>query len=91
MTTPLRILVLTAVLGLVVGSFLNVCIYRLPRGESLVSPPSRCPRCGEPLRWFDNIPVLSWLVLRGRCRQCGAPISIAVPDRRTRHGGRRRR
>ena len=78
MPTPL-LLVLAAVLGLSVGSFLNVCIYRLPRGESLASPPSRCPRCGKPLAWYDNVPVLSWLVLRARCRQCGEPISIQYP------------
>ena len=72
-------LTLIAVLGLSVGSFLNVCIYRLPRGESLVSPPSRCPSCGRPLGWFDNIPVASWVVLRGRCRQCRAPISVQYP------------
>jgi leader peptidase (prepilin peptidase)/N-methyltransferase len=72
-------LVLAAMLGLSVGSFLNVCIYRLPRRESLVRPPSRCPRCERPLRWFDNIPVLSWLVLGGRCRRCQAPISVQYP------------
>ena len=77
MDTPL--LILTGVLGLCVGSFLNVCIYRLPRGESLVSPPSRCPKCGKPLRWFDNVPVISWLLLRGRCGQCQAPISAQYP------------
>jgi leader peptidase (prepilin peptidase)/N-methyltransferase len=70
---------LLTVLGLCVGSFLNVCIYRLPRGQSLISPPSRCPSCGRALRWFDNIPVASWLVLRGRCRQCGASISAQYP------------
>ncbi|MBM41600.1 MAG: prepilin peptidase [Acidobacteria bacterium] len=66
-------------LGLAIGSFLNVCIYRLPRGESVVSPPSRCPSCGRGLRWFDNVPVLSWLVLRGRCRDCSKPISPMYP------------
>lgn len=77
MDTPTMALI--GVLGLCVGSFLNVCIYRLPRGESLVSPPSRCPRCGKRLRWFDNIPVLSWVLLRGRCGQCRAPISVQYP------------
>lgn len=72
-------LLLMAVLGLCVGSFLNVCIYRLPRGQSLVSPASRCPACGRSLRWFDNVPVVSWLVLRGRCGQCQAPISAQYP------------
>jgi leader peptidase (prepilin peptidase)/N-methyltransferase len=73
------ILILAGVLGLCVGSFLNVCIYRLPRGESLVRPPSRCPSCGRQLSWFDNIPVLSWVALRGRCRRCGAAIAIRYP------------
>jgi leader peptidase (prepilin peptidase) / N-methyltransferase len=67
------------VLGLLVGSFLNVVIYRLPRGESLVTPASRCPSCGTPVRPSDNIPVLSWLLLRGRCRSCGAAISARYP------------
>ena len=65
--------------GLAVGSFLNVCIHRLPRGESVVAPPSRCPACGRDLRWFENVPVLSWMVLRGRCRTCRAAISPAYP------------
>ena len=66
-------------LGLAVGSFLNVCIHRLPRGESVASPPSRCPGCERQLRWFDNVPVLGWLVLRGRCRMCRAPVSVMYP------------
>ncbi len=65
--------------GLVVGSFLNVCIYRLPREESLVYPPSHCPKCYQPIRPEDNIPVLSWLLLRGRCRSCGLRISLVYP------------
>ena len=65
--------------GLAVGSFLNVCIHRLPRGESVVAPPSRCPACGHRLQWFENVPVLSWLVLRGRCRTCRAAISPVYP------------
>jgi leader peptidase (prepilin peptidase)/N-methyltransferase len=76
---PFALVALAAVMGLAVGSFLNVCIYRLPRGESLAYPPSRCPRCGKRLAWFDNVPVISWLFLRGRCRQCGEPISIQYP------------
>lgn len=72
-------LVFTAVMGLCVGSFLNVVIYRLPRRQSLVRPASRCPRCGRSLSWFDNIPVLSWIVLRGRCRQCGERVSPQYP------------
>ena len=62
-------------LGLAVGSFLNVVIYRVPRHESIVSPRSRCPICAAPIKEYDNIPVVSWLVLRGRCRSCQAPIS----------------
>jgi leader peptidase (prepilin peptidase)/N-methyltransferase len=62
-------------LGLIFGSFLNVCIYRLPRGLSVVLPGSACPHCGKPIRFYDNIPVLSWLILRGRCRQCKARIT----------------
>jgi leader peptidase (prepilin peptidase)/N-methyltransferase len=61
------------------GSFLNVCISRLPRGESIVSPPSHCPRCGTPIRFYDNIPLVSFLLLRGRCRACRGPISWRYP------------
>ena len=68
-----------AVLGLLVGSFLNVVVHRVPAGGSVVSPPSACPRCGHRLRARDNVPVLSWLLLRGRCRDCGAPISARYP------------
>ena len=67
------------VLGLIFGSFLNVCIYRLPRNESILWPRSRCPVCQTPIRPQDNIPVLSFLLLRGRCRQCGARISTRYP------------
>lgn len=70
---------LVSVFGLVIGSFLNVCIHRLPRGESLVRPSSRCPKCGEPIRPYDNIPVLSFLLLRGKCRKCGGAISPRYP------------
>ncbi len=63
------------VFGAAVGSFLNVCIYRMPAGKSIVTPPSACPACGQRIRWFDNIPLISYLVLRGRCRRCGAPFS----------------
>jgi leader peptidase (prepilin peptidase) / N-methyltransferase len=66
-------------LGLIIGSFANVVIHRLPLGESVVWPNSRCPRCGAGIRWFDNIPLLSFAVLRGRCRDCGAPISWRYP------------
>lgn len=61
--------------GACIGSFLNVCIYRIPREESIVRPRSRCPACGASIAWFDNIPILSWLSLRARCRACRAPIS----------------
>jgi leader peptidase (prepilin peptidase)/N-methyltransferase len=70
---------LAGVLGLVVGSFLNVCIYRLPRKLSIVSPPSRCSGCGRTLSWFDNVPVVSYLALGGRCRTCGARIGLVYP------------
>jgi leader peptidase (prepilin peptidase) / N-methyltransferase len=72
-------IVLAALGGLIIGSFLNVVAYRLPRGESLAHPPSRCPSCGAPVKPYDNIPVLSWLALRGRCRACKAPISARYP------------
>ena len=72
-------LVLAALVGLCIGSFLNVVIYRLPIGQSIVTPPSRCRNCGYLLRWFDNIPVLSWLFLNGRCRKCGVGVSIQYP------------
>lgn len=73
------LVVLAGVLGTIVGSFLNVVVWRLPRGESLSHPGSACPRCGHPIRWWDNVPVLSWLVLRGRCRDCSEPIAIRYP------------
>lgn len=65
--------------GLLFGSFANVVIWRLPRGESLAQPGSHCPVCGAPIAWVDNIPVLSWLLLRGRCRSCAVSISIRYP------------
>jgi leader peptidase (prepilin peptidase)/N-methyltransferase len=68
-----------ALLGLLIGSFLNVVAWRLPRGESLVTPRSRCPGCATQLKPYDNVPVLSWLVLRGRCRGCGERISARYP------------
>lgn len=75
--TPLY--VMAALLGLVIGSFLNVVIHRLPRGESLVTPGSHCPECGSPVRARHNIPVLGWLMLRGRCADCGTRISARYP------------
>lgn len=65
--------------GTVIGSFLNVCIARIPEGASIVSPGSRCPRCKKPIRPYDNIPIISWLVLRGKCRNCQLPISPVYP------------
>lgn len=73
------LVLLCVVLGLLVGSFLNVVVWRVPRGESVVHPPSHCPGCGRPVRPRDNVPVLSWLLLRGRCRDCAEPISRRYP------------
>jgi leader peptidase (prepilin peptidase)/N-methyltransferase len=70
---------IAGVFGALLGSFLNVCVHRLPRDESVVRPRSHCPRCDALIRWYDNIPVLSWLALRARCRQCRAPISMRYP------------
>jgi leader peptidase (prepilin peptidase) / N-methyltransferase len=71
---------LAFLLGLLFGSFLNVCISRVPKGESIISPGSHCPQCGSPIRWYDNIPVLSWLLLlRGRCRNCKKSIPLTYP------------
>jgi leader peptidase (prepilin peptidase)/N-methyltransferase len=72
-------LVLAGLLGACIGSFLNVVIYRLPLGQSLVTPPSRCPKCGYRLKFYDNIPVFGWLLLGGRCRECKNKISIQYP------------
>jgi len=69
----------SGLLGLVVGSFLNVVIHRLPLGESLLRPGSHCPACAAPVRWYDNVPVLAWILLRGHCRDCAAPISPRYP------------
>lgn len=72
-------LVLAGLLGLLFGSFLNVCIYRIPRKESIVTGASHCTACGKPIKWYDLFPVFSYLVLRGRCRGCGAKISVRYP------------
>ena len=69
----------TFVLGAVVGSFLNVCISRLPENKSLVRPGSRCPKCENPIKWHDNLPIISFIILRGKCRNCGEPISFQYP------------
>lgn len=71
--------ILIGALGLIVGSFLNVCIYRLPRQQSINWPGSRCTTCDRALSWYENIPVVSWLALRGRCRTCGERISVMYP------------
>ncbi len=70
---------LVALTGLLIGSFLNVVVWRVPRGESVVNPPSHCPNCDARVRGRDNVPVLSWLLLRGKCRDCGSPISARYP------------
>ena len=78
--TVISVLLVTAtVLGLVIGSFLNVVVWRVPRGESVISPPSACPNCRTEIRRRDNVPILSWLILRGRCRDCSEPISVRYP------------
>ena len=71
--------VLFFVLGAIIGSFLNVCIYRIPRDASIVRPGSRCPACAAPILFYDNIPLISYMVLRGRCRKCGRTIPIRYP------------
>jgi leader peptidase (prepilin peptidase) / N-methyltransferase len=75
----MTVILFAALVGLIVGSFLNVVAYRLPRGESLLHPRSRCPGCEAPIAPYDNVPVLSWLVLRGRCRRCRTRISARYP------------
>lgn len=73
------LVVFAGILGAMLGSFLNVCVHRLPRNESVIRPRSRCPKCGHGIAWYDNVPMLSWLALRARCRHCGAPISVQYP------------
>jgi leader peptidase (prepilin peptidase)/N-methyltransferase len=73
------LLVILAIIGLNIGSFLNVVIGRIPAGQSIVTPPSRCPRCGTSIAWHDNIPVVSYLILGGKCRKCRASISLRYP------------
>lgn len=65
--------------GAAIGSFLNVCIYRWPAEQSVIRPPSRCPSCEHGLAWYDNVPIIGWLLLRGRCRYCGAGVSVQYP------------
>ena len=71
--------VIVFALGSVIGSFLNVCIYRMPRNMSVIFPSSRCPSCSYPIRFFDNIPIISYIILRGRCRHCGSKVSSRYP------------
>ena len=71
--------IIAGILGLAVGSFLNVVIYRVPLRQSVVSPPSACPQCSARIKGYDNIPVISWLLLRGRCRTCDTAISVRYP------------
>lgn len=78
MTDPL-LLFYSLLLGLVIGSFLNVCVYRIPIKKSIIWPPSACPKCNAKIKWYDNIPVLSYLLLRGKCRKCGLKISKEYP------------
>ena len=77
--TPLLWAIFAGLFGACIGSFLNVVIYRLPLGQSIVSPPSRCPKCGYRLQWYDNVPIIGWLLLGGRCRKCRNAISIQYP------------
>jgi leader peptidase (prepilin peptidase)/N-methyltransferase len=78
--TPTAIAVFAFIFGALIGSFLNVCISRWPDNLSVVKPRSRCPKCSRPIEWYDNIPMVSWLVLRGKCRGCRAPISVLYPS-----------
>jgi len=79
MTYDLVLSLFALITGMVVGSFLNVCICRMPKGESVVFPPSHCPQCDYRIRWHDNIPLVSYLLLRGKCRGCGMHISMQYP------------
>jgi leader peptidase (prepilin peptidase) / N-methyltransferase len=79
MNPPVIFNIFAFVFGAVVGSFLNVCICRLPKKESVAFPPSHCPRCDAHIPWYDNVPIVSWLLLRGKCRFCKGPISLQYP------------
>jgi len=79
MTPIIPITILAFVFGACIGSFLNVCIFRIPAGASIVRPPSSCPRCKTRIAFYDNIPILSWLLLMGKCRACGASIAVRYP------------
>ncbi|MBH0008443.1 A24 family peptidase [Salinibacterium sp. SWN1162] len=79
MTATTLVIVFASLVGLAVGSFLNVVVWRVPHGGKLSTPPSACPRCDHAIRSRDNVPVISWLILRGKCRDCGEPISLRYP------------
>jgi leader peptidase (prepilin peptidase)/N-methyltransferase len=79
MTSRLILTIAAGVFGLLFGSFLNVVIHRLPRGESMVRGRSMCPHCKKTIAWYDNVPLFSWLVLRGKCRACGWKIPLRYP------------
>jgi leader peptidase (prepilin peptidase) / N-methyltransferase len=79
LTADLLLLLLAGAVGAAIGSFLNVCVYRWPAEQSVIRPRSRCPACAHPLAWRDNIPILGWLLLRGRCRYCGVGVSVQYP------------
>ncbi len=79
MTPHIVFIIFLFLLGACIGSFLNVVVWRLPRGISLVTPPSHCPKCQHPLAWYDNLPVIGWILLAGKCRYCKQPISIRYP------------
>jgi leader peptidase (prepilin peptidase)/N-methyltransferase len=79
MTIPLTVNILAFIFGACIGSFLNVCIYRIPAALSIVHPGSSCPRCKTMIPFYDNIPILSYLLLRGKCRNCRVPIAIRYP------------
>ena len=76
---PILLIVFVLLVGMTIGSFLNVCIYRIPISKSVVYPPSSCPNCDYRIRWYDNIPIFSYIGLKGRCRRCGIPISLRYP------------
>ena len=79
MVSPLFVVIVAGLFGALIGSFLNVVLWRVPRGESIVSPGSHCPACETPLRPYELVPVVSWVALRGRCRSCGVRISVRYP------------
>ena len=79
MAILILMLVFIFIFGIIIGSFLNVCIFRIPQGETVVTTPSHCMSCGYHLKWYDNIPLLSYIILKGRCRKCGEHISIQYP------------